>query len=703
MPQAIGALLVPLLGKAVAAIVGSVIFTTLVSIGVSLVSGLLMGRGSAKSDQTERTLKTATPARVHGYGERLLYGAQMLFETSSNGSTVDVWAFHDGQADGFVALYLNDEKANLSGGYVASFPDKSYGSNKVRFGYNLGAAIETAFAPVVSALPGIWTSNHRGDGIVSGYLIKAPESEKKFLERYPQGDNVTVALALRLQRCYDPRTGQNPNSPATWTYTTNAALHLLHYFMVRRGYDYATRIEPVESYWIAAANVCDEAMSLAGGGTEPRYRGCVVYDSTKLPGDIISELLACFDGWTALDENGCVLVYAGKLYEPTVSIGPSQIVAYSHQSFVEPEDMVNALTVQYVSKGHDYKTVECEPWRDEADISERGREINDGFSPQVPSHTQARRLAKRAMLRRNAPNRGTVTTNIAGRTVIGHRYIHLLIEEAGAVFFDGIAEIVEMERDYDTGGVTFSWIEAPADMDDWNAPEEDGAPAPGATSSGSTALPRPTISDIYSAVFGGGVRLSVQTDAAVSRDDVEWRARWRVAGEAEWSPEKTFGEETSGAATLLTDLVPDGQNVELQTAYRVGDGRFSDWSDTAAVGTTQTRGAHTLLTRSVAYPVISDDDSIAVEAFEGVLDTGGVIEFPETTLSSLSSGTRYGVFWHIVNEAYSAVASPAATEMASPAYVFLGWTSTSTGGSYPADPTPPGGWGGEGSYGQHQV
>lgn len=586
MPQALAVVLIPLLGKVLAGIVATAIVSTVLSIGLGLISGVLFGRGGAKSQATERSVKSATPARVYGYGERLLYGAQMLFETASNGSTVDVWAFADGRADGLVALYINDELATHSGGFVQGFADKSYGSNKVRFGFNLGLDTETAFAPVVSALPGIWTNNHRGDGIVSAYLIKAPESEKKFLERYPQGDNVNIGLALRLQRCFDPRNGaHDPADDSTWSYTTNAALHLLHYFMVRRGYDYAAKIEPVEAYWIEAANICDEAMSLAAGGTEPRYRGCVVYDSTALPGDVISELLACFDGWTSLDENGCVIVYAGKLYEPTVSIGPEQIVAFAHQSFVEEEDMVNELIVQYVSAGHDYKTVEAQSWRDEADISARGRILSDGLSAQVPSHTQGRRLAKRSMLRRNAPNRGKVTTNIAGRAVIGHRYISLTVEEAGAVFFDGIAEIVELERDFDTGGVTFTWIEVPEGIDDWDAASEDGSPAPGATNNAPTALATPSLVSATSETVGIGARFTLNAAVETDRSDVVWFARWRAAGETEWGPEKAFLDETSGEATLLTDLVPGGTDVEVQVAYGVGDGRFSDWSDAETITT----------------------------------------------------------------------------------------------------------------------
>src|SRR5690606_10612628 len=95
-------------------------------------------------------------------------------------------------------------------------------------------------------------------------------------------------------------------------------------------------------------------------------------------------------------------VYPGSYYAPTVTIGPDQITDYQHQSFVEDEDVVNELTVQYVSNLHDYNTVDAQPWRDDGDIETRGKVNNDSFFPQSPSFTQNRRLAKRSMARINA-------------------------------------------------------------------------------------------------------------------------------------------------------------------------------------------------------------------------------------------------------------------------------------------------------------
>src|SRR5690606_18052464 len=224
------------------------------------------------------------------------------------------------------------------------------------------------------------------------------------------------------------------------------------------GEDYATKIAPVEQYWIDAANVCDEAIPLAGGGSEPRYRSCVMFAADANPADIEAQILATFDGWTGEDENGCIKVYAGKLYEPTLNIGPSQIIDYELQEFVEDENRLNEIIVRHVSAEHDYNEVEPEAWRDDSDITTRGKIVNSTLDLQVPSHTQARRIAKRTMARTNAPQRGTARVVFSARGVLAERYINLTLEEAGTTFFSGRVEVLGGERDHETGGAVIEWV-----------------------------------------------------------------------------------------------------------------------------------------------------------------------------------------------------------------------------------------------------
>ncbi|MXP42996.1 phage tail protein [Allopontixanthobacter sediminis] len=106
--------------------------------------------------------------------------------------------------------------------------------------------------------------------------------------------------------------------------------------------------------------------------------------------------------------------------------------------------------------------------------------------------------------------------------------------------------------------------------------------------------------------------------------------------------------------------------------------------------------AKTVVTRSIAYPVSSDDDSVDIVAFDGVLNDGQSVSFPIGSVTGLTSGEVYAVIYSLTSGTYSAVLSPATAALGNDTNVFLGWSTTSTGGVYPTPTTPPGGWGGGG-------
>ena len=568
----------------VALIFAGAVFAPLAAVGASMVlnSALnrLLGPKAPKPQPSEQQVKAAASPRVYGYGTRRVYGNVDFYGNSPDGGTVDVISYVDGRANAIRAVYLNDEVVTISAGSVVALPDGSYADGVVKAGFNLGLDTETAFAPVIAKLPGIWTTGHRGDGVVTGYVIKEPVKSKVFLEVYPQGDNVQMSLVIDLQLCFDPREmSHDVDDPSTWEWTENAVLHFLHYLIVRRGYNYETRILPQIDKWITAANIADEAMALNAGGTEPRYRGCVLYDSTAKPHEVIGSLIEPFDGWYCQNELGEVVVYAGAWYEPTVTIGPEHIVEYSHQANVLDEDRYNEFSIKYFSALHDYNQPECQPWRDETDISERGSVNSQGIEPQVPSFTQARRLAKILAARENAPDRGQVKTNFSGRIALGERFINLHIEEAGAVIYSGYAEIKSVVRHRDTGGITFEWVRADPNAYAWNPATEDGYGAPTGTFPTIEPLDAPTIDDLTAG--DDGVALDI---TGPDRTDLTWFAHWRVAGASVWGPDLEYPDiDDTPAVQLVIGGLPVGAEVEFEVAYQVGDGRVSPWSNIESI------------------------------------------------------------------------------------------------------------------------
>lgn len=121
----------------------------------------------------------------------------------------------------------------------------------------------------------------------------------------------------------------------------------------------------------------------------------------------------------------------------------------------------------------------------------------------------------------------------------------------------------------------------------------------------------------------------------------------------------------------------------------------------AAAVVTPPRAAHEVVGKDPAgWPFTSDDTSITISAYDGVMDDGRTVAFPADTLTSLASGTNFGVFYNLDTQEWSVVAYPALTERADSSLVFGGWQATSSGGTYAPSAPPPGGSGGGGDYPQ---
>lgn len=563
--------------------------TGLTLAGIQSATGIIMGSPSLpKPDTTSTALKTSRPPRVSGYGLSRLYGAYILFETATDGTAVDVYVIHEGKLTQIIGWYLGDDAITLSGNIVQAGTDGRYGSNKLRVYWTDGSAPGAGLSAVTAKLSGIWTANHRGDGVVLASLLATPVKSEDFLDIYPNGVP-SLSMVAQWQKCPD-LWAADPTDESQWTWTENCVRHLAHYVLVREGADYATKIAPTLAYWRAAQDVCDEDMALKAGGTEKRWRSCLSHTHTQKHGDVKSALLATCDGWMAPRADGALVVYAGKYYEPTISIGPDEIVAYEWSGVgVDDDTAVNYITCSYVSAEHDYNTVECDPWTDEDDISERGEELTNSLDPQVPSHAQVRRLAKRMMQRTNALYRGTVTTNIAGRIVRGHRYINLHIEEAGAVFYSGPAEITAITRNMQTGGVTFTWVAANPAIDDWNPATEEGEPAAVGDRVASLPLEAPEITSATAELSADGVTAQVRMAvAAPDREDLTWFTRWKLSSETIWSEAQNGDVDPGSSVELLTTLVPTNAMIDVTVSYQIGDGRVSPWSATEAVDTSST-------------------------------------------------------------------------------------------------------------------
>ena len=341
----------------------------------------------------------------------------------------------------------------------------------------------------------------------------------------------------------------------------------------------------------SAFQFCSWASDGDSPPTEPRYESHGVFEHISAPSDVVGSILSTCDGWIGQRGDGALIPYSGRFVTPTVSLGPDAIVAYTLQRFVEDESATNSLVVKFTSPDHDYSSVETDPWRDEDDIAARGVERpKDLTLDWVQSYSQARRLAKRRLARELATARGSITTNLLGMDALGERYIHLrLEEEEGLVLFDGPVEIQSgAQLDLNTLQLTFPWIAADPNVDQWAPEIEEGNPPTSGDWTALEPLVRPVISAVavdYASVASGsgGVRLQVAI-ADLDRDDLTFALRWRQPG-GFWSEQEFRDVDDTAGVVLTTGFVPADADVDVEAAYATGDGRASGWSSTFSTTT----------------------------------------------------------------------------------------------------------------------
>lgn len=594
-------------GYAASQVIVGAITLGVTAAGIQSAASLLgLGPSIPKPDTTQTSIRVSRPPRVSAYGINRLYFAYILYETTQNGVTVDVGAVHEGKMSEFMSYYLNDDAITLSGTTVNAGADKRYSGGVVNLYRTDGSVPGTPISAIVSLIPS-WTNNHRGDGVVILAQTGKPVKSAKYLETYPN-QVPQPSMVAKWQACPDPYSA-TPWDESTWTWTENPIRQTMHYELVRKcalplmnaeqpGYiaardalrqaHFNRYIAPTLAFWKAASDVCNTARPLKAGGTEPLYRSWVSHKHTDRHGEVQGSILATCDGWIAPRSDGALVVYAGKYYEPTVTIGPDEIISYDWSGAgVDDDKASNEIICSYISAEHDYTTVETTAWVDETDIGRRGQLLSSSLDPQVPSWGQVRALAKRKMDRTNQPKRGTITTNPMGRIVRGQRFIWLNLVTAGTTFYSGPAEITALTRNISSGGVTFTWVAANPDIDEWDAATEEGDPAAKGDRIAPTPLAAPVIDSATPTLSDDGSSAQITLDVTgPDREDLIWYAHTRLQGEPTWGANQTYPDTDPGAdVTLTTGVVATNAMVEVETAYQIGDGRVSPWSLTETVDT----------------------------------------------------------------------------------------------------------------------
>ena len=311
MPQAVPAVIAAVIkGSSITAGVlkiGFSIKTFLTAVALTAGSLVLAKRNmpsqAALLGRSQMTKQPLTSRKIV-YGRQRVSGAVVFMETSTKSRYLHIIvAISGNELNAISEIYFNDKSLTLdSNGFVTApsqFVDKAI--IKTRLGSDTQEHLDVFTLGAVA-----WSDTSTLNGI--GHIYARLEYDT---DAFPNGIP-NISAVVEGKKLFDPRTSAT-------SYSKNSALVLRDYLT---NDDYglgASSSEIDDTSFIAAANVCDENVSLAAGGTEKRYESHGVVDTALPPKQILEEMLSAMAG-TLHYSGGKWYVKAGAYSSPSETL-----------------------------------------------------------------------------------------------------------------------------------------------------------------------------------------------------------------------------------------------------------------------------------------------------------------------------------------------------------------------------------------------
>lgn len=369
--------------------IGTILTKVLVSLAISQLMSAIMPKPKQRSigtveDARGRTemIREPTQARRIIYGETMVSGNIVFADSSGteNEFLSLVIALAGCECSSIQAVYFNDTLLTIASNVVTNTKYQSDGNPHAWVYEHLGAAGQAADAVLVANSGGRWTSLHRLDGIT--YL------HCRFLynaDVWPDGIPKVRAL-VRGKKVYDPR-------DLSTAYSDNPPLCLRDYKVT---YLEVAAADINDTTVSAAANVCDESVSLAAGGSESRYVMSGTVDLDQRPSQVIEAMLSSFAG-TMTYTGGLFEIHAGAATTATVTLTEDDLSGgISVQTRLSRSEIFNAVKAVYVDPSEEYQATTAAPITNATyETADGGYQIVKQVDlPFTPSNPMAQRLAK---------------------------------------------------------------------------------------------------------------------------------------------------------------------------------------------------------------------------------------------------------------------------------------------------------------------
>ncbi len=393
-----------ILGTTIATVAGYAAYTAVTAYAINALQkkSLAKARSAAASVAAAQkgygtNVNAVAPASDHAiiYGQQRV-GGVIFYRSVTNDQqylhTLIALAGHEVEEIGTV--YADNVALTLDGNNLvtnAEFQIKDADGNTVnsalRIKKHLGTNNQPADTDLV-AEDSAWTAAHQAKGVAYIY-IRAEFDTSVFPQGLP-----TFSAIVKGKKVYDPRT-----SSTAWS--SNAALCLRDYLISDYGLGVSQATEINNTVFSAAANTCDENITLSAGGTEKRYTVDGSFVTSLPPDDVITDLVASMAG-TIYYSQGQWGVKAGEFTSSVLALDEDDLRSNLQVNTRHSRrDNFNTVSGMFSGPDTDYQPTDFPQIVSSTFVSVDGGEtvVQDIPLPFTATASRAQRIAKIALYR----------------------------------------------------------------------------------------------------------------------------------------------------------------------------------------------------------------------------------------------------------------------------------------------------------------
>ena len=475
--------------KAGAIIVATVVIGSALSVQPRARNSSLQQR-SYQSQTSNRSLMIRQPimARDMVYGTTKKSGGILFLETTDNNKYLHMIVQIAGhEIEEYTTIYFNDEPLTITSMgtdangivqyRVASQPytgDSIFddGRQTVRIKLHKGLDDQQADADLVAETQK-WTTAHRLQGIAYIYCRIAYDPDV-----FPNG-LPNISAEIKGKKVLDFRTGST-------VFSANPALCLYDYFTdTRIGLGVDTSSMDTTSF-TTLANVCDENVTLSGGGTEKRYECHGIVYSDIAPMEILDNILTSFVGALSYS-NGKFIVKGGQYVSPTITLTEDEMIGTMNLVTKQSrKDTFNTVKGLFTSDETSWQPTDYPMVTSSSLVEDDGETIYADIDlPFTKSSAMAQRLAKIVLFKNRQQIQLTCKVNMKGFSLQVGDTVNITNTRLG--FTNKVFEVADWSfvMSPQDVGINLTLKETESSVYTWNAEEKD-------FSLDNTTLPRAT-------------------------------------------------------------------------------------------------------------------------------------------------------------------------------------------------------------------